>query len=271
MPRGIGEHTKEKLRIIGLYLPVYLQATKRALERVYIDAFAGPGRNRVKTTGEIVDGSPFIALQAIAQNGTVFDKYYFIELDPDIAGELEGAIQNLSPKPAVEVICGDVNVELPKLMGRIRRRSPTFVLLDTEGIEPAWTTIEALAPWQTELLINFPLGMGIKRNTRSEKVTRYFGTEEWRQVWQGSHPGEAKGLIDLYKSRLRALGWKHPSALDRPIRTTGGQNLYYLIHVSKVEAAKSIMDWVAKQPDSTGQARMGLVFDDAEPGDPNDG
>ena len=205
-----------------------------------------------------------IALKSVAENGTAFDRYYFIELVPELADELEAAIAELKPTAPAEVIRGDVNVELPNLMKKIHQRSPTFILLDTEGIEPSWRTIEALASWRTELLINFPLGMGINRNVGSEKVTRYFGTDDWRPVWQASRPGEAKGLIDLYKNRLGSLGWKYPSALDRPIKTLGGQSLYFLIHVSKVKAAQSIMRWVAKQPDFAGQTRMGFDFPEDE-------
>jgi three-Cys-motif partner protein len=265
MPRETGEHTKEKLRIIAQYLPVYLQATKNVMERIYIDAFAGPGRNKIKPSGEIVDGSPLIALKSVAKNGTLFDRYYFIEMAPKVAAELQNSLEQSRPGGPWEVIPGDVNTELPKLMKKIHPRSPTFVLLDTEGIEPAWTTIESLSKWQTELLINFPLGMGINRNTGSAKVTRYFGTDEWKPIWHGSNQGEAKPLIDLYKNRLADLGWKFPSRLDKRISTVRGQSLYYLIHVSKVKAAGRIMDWVAKQPDSSGQSQMilDLGSDDA--------
>jgi three-Cys-motif partner protein len=257
MPREIGKHSQEKLRILSLYLPVYLQATTRALERIYIDAFAGPGTNRIRSSRKEVDGSPLIALGSQAQNGTSFDRYFFIEMQPDTAGELDATIGSRFPDKRAEVIVGDVNVELPRLIRRLPRRSPTFVLLDTEGIEPAWTTLQAIAPWKTELLINFPLGMGIKRNHKSDKVTRYFGTDEWSRIWQ-AHPGESRQLLDLYKQRLYDLGYKFPSALDKLIKTTGGQHLYYLIHVSKVEAAKKIMDWVRKQPDFAGQMQMDI-------------
>ena len=60
MPRIVGDWTLDKLKIIEQYLPAYLTATQRALERVYIDAFAGPGRNEIKGSGDIVDGSPLI-------------------------------------------------------------------------------------------------------------------------------------------------------------------------------------------------------------------
>ena len=82
MPREIGQWTKDKLKYLSEYLPVYLKATTRAMERIYIDGFAGPGTNKIKDTGETIHGSPLIALHAIASNGTRFSRLYFIEKPP---------------------------------------------------------------------------------------------------------------------------------------------------------------------------------------------
>jgi three-Cys-motif partner protein len=78
MLRNVGEWTKDKLKILTSYLPAYLTATTSTLERFYIDGFAGPGLNRLASTGELVDGSPLIALDALASNGTKFTKLFFI-------------------------------------------------------------------------------------------------------------------------------------------------------------------------------------------------
>ena len=256
MPRDVGEWSKNKLKILSDYLPVYLQATTRAIERIYIDGFAGPGLNRVKSSGEEIPGSPLVALDAKSKNGTRFDRLYFIERDTHAASELRNLVANRREEGKAQVIEGDVNVELPKLMAGLPKRSPTFVFLDTEGIEPRWTTIEALAGWQTELLINFPLGMSINRNPDSSKVTAYFGTNRWRELWNS--PGRTRALLQLYKERLAELGYRHTTEDNRLIKTSGGRRLYYLVFVSKVDVAQRIMTWVLRQPDSAGQTRMDI-------------
>lgn len=256
MPRLTGAHTKEKLRILSQYLPAYLQATTSALERIYVDAFAGPGLNEIKGTGELVDGSPLIALSSKAQNGTTFSQYFFIEMDHRAAQELRDVVARRFPNASVEVIRGDVNTELPKLVRGFHERAPIFVLLDTEGIEPAWETIEAIAPWRTELLITFPLGMGIKRNYSKPKVTRYFGTSDWPASWLEGDPGKVKAILDFYKDRLWSLGYKYQSDKDDRIQTEDGKDLYYIVHVAKVKPAKTIMKWVKGQPNFKGQLRL---------------
>ena len=131
-------------------------------------------------------------------------------------------------------------------------------LRDTEGIEPCWDTIEAIALWKTELLINFPLGMAINRNPDSPKVTKYFGTPDWRYLWDRR---DTRGLLDLYKARLTNIGYVEQVELDRLVAHDpggGGQRYYYLILVSKHEAAIRIWNWVLKQSEASGQARLDL-------------
>ncbi len=255
MGRQVGEWTKNKLEILAQYLPLYLRATTKAAERIYIDGFAGPGLNKVKMTGEVIDGSPLIALGARSANGTIFDRLFFIEKNHRAAKELEQTAEARDSRRRATVREGDVNVELPKLTQSLPKRSPTFVFLDTQGIEPKWTTVEAIAAWQTELLINFPFGMAINRNP-GPKVTRYFGTEEWQRIWYSNRPGRLKEFLDLYKNRLRQLGYKYFMDPDPLITAPGGQRLYYLVFATKVKPGQDIMKWVQKQPDVHGQTRF---------------
>lgn len=260
MPRLIAEHSLEKLRILRDYLPVYLQATTGALERVYIDAFAGPGLNRIKSTGAEIDGSPLIALKATAKNGSRFDQLIFIEQVHEIAQELRESLRVAGQGTSVRTVSveeGDVNLVLPRVIQRINQKSPTFVFLDTDGIDPAWRTIEFISRWRTELLINFPLGMSINRNPDSPKVDAYFGTPEGRKIWKAARPGWKRDLRHLYMQRLRDLGYIY-TPLERLITARGGQHLYYLLHVSKAEPAKPIMDWVSKKARADGQMPLGI-------------
>ncbi|MCY4448374.1 MAG: three-Cys-motif partner protein TcmP [Chloroflexi bacterium] len=259
MPRDVGEWTKDKLKIVSQYLPVYLEATVSAIERVYVDAFAGPGANRVERTGEIIDGSPLIALSAKGNKGARgFDRLIFIEKDYGLAMELKTEVERRGEGKRASVILGDVNTELPELMRQIHPKSPTFVFLDTEGIEPSWETIQSLAAWRTELLINFPLGMSINRNADSVKTEAYFGTPEWREYWNGGRLSRTSGLIRFYLDRLAALGWNEQPDLSRLVKGDGNKHLYYLLFASKNPAGGRIMNWAFSQPDATGQGRLAL-------------
>lgn len=254
MPREVGQWTRDKLRLLSLYLPPYLTATTRALDRIYIDGFAGPGTNILRD-GAQVDGSPLIALDAAGRSGSRFTRLIFIEADSGTADELEDAVQRRGEQHRAEVVRGDVNSELPRIVQALPKRAPTFVFLDTETIDPAWSTIERIKDWQVEFLINFPLAMAINRNPDSAKAEAYFGTDEWRTHWDRR---DYAGVRGLYKRRLAELGFTEQQESDYLIRTSGtqGQHLYYLIPASKHEAARRIWEWVFEQPDIRGQGRL---------------
>lgn len=256
MPRQVGEWTLEKLRVLETYLPLYLKATTKALERYYIDAFAGPGTNLRGRKN--VYGSPLIALEAQSTNGVRFDRLFLIERDESVADELEKTIRDRGHARRATVIRGDVNVELPKVVRLLHRRAPQLIFLDPVGIDPRWSTIQEIAPWRVELLINFPLGMSIKRNINSRKVTDYFGTAAWRPIWDRGGTGTARALLDLYKDRLRELGFVYSPRIDMLIRTANNQSLYYLLLASKVKPAQEIMNWVFRQTLSSGQMQLDL-------------
>ena len=81
----IGIWSEVKLAIIKDYASAYakiLDKTRRetipSLRWHYIDAFAGPGVHLSRTTGEMVEGSPLIALNTDAG----LSHYHFIDSDP---------------------------------------------------------------------------------------------------------------------------------------------------------------------------------------------
>ena len=103
--------------------------------------------------------------------------------------------------------------------------------------------------------------MSIKRNLDSGKVPRYFGTDECRQYWEGGQISRTSGLLKFYLGRLADLGYDQQPEHPRLVRSDANNNpLCYLLLASKYPAAKSIMDWVLKQPDASGQSRLELDF-----------
>ena len=116
MPREVGQWTQDKLKVVEDYLSPYLTATQKAIERIYIDAFAGPGKNILERTGETIDGSPLIALSAKGRNGRGFDRLFFIDNDPQAVQELQAEVVRRGTTDRATVIQGDVNVELPRLI-----------------------------------------------------------------------------------------------------------------------------------------------------------
>ena len=140
-----------------------MRASKRAPDRVYIDGFAGGGKGVDPTAGEEYDGSAALAFAV----DPPFTGVFLIEQDEGRVGLLrELAAQH----PSAQVLPGDVNVEVPKLLRYVNPKAPTLAFLDPEGTQLHWKTLEVLAAHKRghsktkiELLILFPLQMAMLR------------------------------------------------------------------------------------------------------------
>ncbi len=98
-----------KLEIVRDYGKEYsrILAKQELLSHAYIDAFTGPGVHVLRTTGEMVVGSPVNALEIRPP----FADYYFINTD----GDKVGALRRLAGgPPRVHIFQGDCNELLPE-------------------------------------------------------------------------------------------------------------------------------------------------------------
>jgi hypothetical protein len=98
-----------KLEIVRDYGKEYsrILAKQELLSLAYIDAFTGPGVHVLRTTGEMVVGSPVNALEIRPP----FADYYFINTD----GDKVGALRRLAGgPPRVHIFQGDCNELLPE-------------------------------------------------------------------------------------------------------------------------------------------------------------
>jgi three-Cys-motif partner protein len=102
----IGAWSRDKHHYLNLYLKASSNPRRKFLPpegaggAAFIDLFAGPGRARVATTGEIVDGSPLIALK----QPVPFSRVILCELDRENVEALE---QRTARYRGVKIIPGD--------------------------------------------------------------------------------------------------------------------------------------------------------------------
>lgn len=276
-------HSYEKISILGDYLPVFTQATQRARNRVYIDAFAGDPKNLIKGTDREFPGSPELALEAMPP----FTHLRFFEMNQNRVLGLEKLASGCSNQD-VGVIAGDCNKEMARVLRELPVQAPTFAFLDPDGMELHWSTIRALSDHKrayaersngtkVEMWILFctsgivrMLGSNRKEAVKREypqKVAELYGAwGPWERIWEARlsgelEPGHAKkAYLYLYMDRLAGLGYKH--LLVRPIVPNKGNELYAMIFVTDSPAGKSIMSW-AQEKDRV-QPEAGTLFDAEE-------
>lgn len=259
----IGIWSEVKLAIIKEYAAAYtriLDSTKREkiskLEWIYIDAYAGAGKHLSKTTGELVDGSPSIALKTVPP----FHEYHFIDADAARASRLRALGGDRQDVFVYNDDCNDILLHkvFPRAKYADYRRA--VCLLDPYNIDLKWEVIEAAGKMgSVEMFLNFMI-MDINRNalrrnpdkalqSKIDQLTRLWGDETWFDAaydTSGNLFGDPEKVSNerfelTWRERLKKkAGFRYVSA-PMPMKTKTNAVIYYLYFASQKPVAAGIV------------------------------
>lgn len=277
----VGPWAEQKLQALEDYLKFYTTALKKQnFTLVYLDAFAGSPRSKLRGSEAAIEPSPFFEdeevqreqeqyiegspLRALKFNDR-FSQFHFFDLDQTRANILSDINAN---NPSVDVKVGDCNPLIQQLAPQLKAKYIRGVaFLDPYGAHLEWDTVKALADTGTmEVIINFPVAMAINRLiTRSgdvpanwaDQLNRCFGSEAWRDIAYASatdlfgetvvtkHGDVPSRLLAHYMVQLKQA---FPCvATPRLIRNTRGSPLYYLIWAGPNRLGLKGADYILKQ------------------------
>ena len=282
----VGPWARQKLDALEAYLHGYTQALKyQSFDLVFIDAFAGAGRSKIRTTRtgaddedlwllddaslfdqeQFIEGSPRRALAL--QNP--FSRYFFFDLDEERVQLLQG-LRSEYPSRQIDLQTGDANQLIEQNLPRINGpKTKGVAFLDPYGPHLKWRTVEALGKTgKFEVIINFPLAMAINRlitrsgnipaNWRSD-LNECFGSTEWEDRVYAHETtlfgyenrrkvdDAAAQLLDLYVSRLREIFGN--VATPRVVKNTRGMPIYYMLWAGPHKLGLTIADHILKMGD----------------------
>lgn len=281
--RDNGSWAREKLSFLDEYLPTALNATRKKLERVYVDLFAGPGLNIERETGAEFKGA---FLRAIEMEGTGtprprFTSAYAVNLKKVDHEALQARVaravaagQSNVPRDRLFIRRGDANAEIPGILREIHPKTYLVVFADIEAPRQwPWTSVEALRSMghtSVDLYVLFPLEMGVRRlipyvgEGSPDVLTRFFGCDSWKGIidrYPTSAPDQVrergKALLDLYVARLKAAGWGYVIKA-RDVRRTGDAGLYRMLLATNDPAGDKIAKWAALSEEKRAQYTMNL-------------
>lgn len=269
--RQVGDWSKEKLHYVARYMDMFTTSMRKKWVLVYVDLFAGPGKSKVKNTGEVVKGSPLLALDLPYR----FNKYIFVETDPKSLSALEKRIAAYRDHTDIYTKETDCNMAAAEIASLIPSDALTLAFIDPEGCDIHFATIKALADSRrVDLLMTFPMGMDIKRNVDTDarhpgndwtRFDHFFGTTDWRRTYltafaSGGWKVAIQKIMEFYKDQLKDLGYKEiKTPLEKLIRETHTDvPLYYLLFASKNRLGTDFWKKVlAKSP----SGQIGFKFD----------
>ncbi len=197
-----GDWTEKKLNCIQDYLEAYVKIMSKTKYRfAYIDAFAGTGYREIKDEDsdqisfpELIEVEPQSlfsgSVQRALQVKPSFDKYIFIEHNPEKCNELE-EIKSSHPElqDKISIINEDANEYLSDLCRYDWTNHRAVLFLDPFGMQVKWDTIECIAKTKAiDMWLLFPLGIGVSRLLKNNgqikeawknKLDIIFGTKDW--------------------------------------------------------------------------------------------
>ena len=270
--RSSGPWAAEKLDYLKRYIDIFETSMREKWPiRNYIDLLAGPGKNLVRETGQVLLGSPLLALTTTYP----FTGYYFVDFEQTNVDALQERCRTSEQSDKVKMFSGDCNVVVDTVLAELMpeaSRSLNLAFLDSEGLELRWDTVARLASLtRIDLIINYPQG-GLNRvmpqaieEDGDTLVDNFFGGEDWRTIYQDWRVSRGTDLhwrlLDLYKSRLQGVGYKEvkrdDEVGDEPLMRNAKRNapLYRLLFASKHALGNQFWHKVTRR-DVHGQLRL---------------
>jgi three-Cys-motif partner protein len=218
----VGPWTEVKLDILREYAAPYSRIVARhGFHHLYIDAYAAGGSHISRGTGEIVPGSPLVALST----NPPFREYHFIDADPARVDQLRLHCAN---REDVHIHTGDCNEILtrdvfPLVQFKDRRRA--LCLLDPYNIDLSWDVVAAAGRMgSVEIFVNFmvmDMNMNVLlRNPEKAdpaqiaRMDRFWGGNAWhdvayKQARQGSLFGDPDQVKVEFANERISSAYRH--------------------------------------------------------------
>ena len=241
----IREWSERKYRLIAVYNQLFSKGMKK-YKRVYIDLFAGAGAGRYKENGQIVKGSPLLALDVEYK----FDKYIFCEDDIKKADALEKRINEFYPAVNYKLFQGDCNYIIDEILQEIPSTGYvlSFCFIDPYKLNSLkFNTIRALALqnrmdflmlFHSSMEINIWRSVYLKVNYKV--IEEFLGLKEWRKDWIDAKLGDkefVRFIATKFGEQMIKIDYVK-NGLDEMVEIKmreGNRSLYHLAFYSKHE------------------------------------
>jgi three-Cys-motif partner protein len=238
-----GEWSRQKHLPLWNYLRIKSTGMKDRFDsRVYIDLYSGAGKARVKGTGELLLGSPLLALAV----PDAFDRHILCEAHPDLFAGLSARVGAQPNGSTATLIHGDAAKNVAQILSVVPRgKTLTFCFVDPYDLGLPFEMMRTLAhERRMDFLVLIAAQMDGQRNERmylrpeSRKIERLLNDPDWRTKWKqvSAHTKFATFLVERFTAAMVDIGYEPPPPGAEPVRvdtSDRGVPLYYLAFYSK--------------------------------------
>lgn len=237
-----------------LRLKKYVDIT-RAVRRkfggnaTYIDLYCGPGRARLRKTGEVVEGSALVAATEALRRRNPYREVIIGDLDPVNVEACETRLNRLRVGN-VRAYAGTAEDMAAKILPTLHPTGFNLAFLDPFNLESLpFRVIQTLAQAKSmDLLIHVSI-MDLQRNVRalmaSGKLNSFAPGWDKKINSAATNPKLVMAVFEYWRSLLSQLGY---FVSDNIERVTGNRNqpLYWLVLASKHDLADKLWGEVSQ-------------------------
>lgn len=246
----VGDWAPEK----HLRLQKYVDIT-RAVRRkfggnaTYIDLYCGPGRARLRKTGEVVEGSALVAATEAIRRRNPYREVIIGDIDPVNVEACEARLNRLRVGN-VRAYAGTAEDVAAKILPTLHPTGFNLAFLDPFNLESLpFQVIQTLAQAKTmDLLIHVSI-MDLQRNVRalmtSSKLNSFAPGWEKKINSAATNPKLVMAVFEYWRGLLSQLGYLVSDNIER---VTGNRNqpLYWLVLASKHDLADKLWGEVSQ-------------------------
>lgn len=238
----VGEWAKQKHDYLCRYIDIsrgargmYIGPGKAGA--TYVDLFCGPGRSRVRETGEWIDGGVVAAWNKSLEGGAPFTQVYIADLDPERRQAAATRLRQLDA-PVIEVEGAAVEAA-HKVVAALNPHGLNFAFLDPFDLAALnFEIIETLSALKRIDMLVHVSQMDLQRNavsyaTADESPFDSFAPG-WRQQVPLNQPQHSlrHQVFNYWRDSVANLGvW--PSTEMKLLKGGNNQPLYWLLLAAK--------------------------------------
>lgn len=255
---NIGPWATKKLKIVTDYIQASGAARRRYLRSgaAYIDVFCGPGRSRIRTTGQFIDGSPVAAFKKAKGSLAPFTSINISDADPELLATTEKRLSALGAP--FQATPGPASSAMPKIVEALNKHGLHFAFLDPHNLGTlSFDLFESLAKLKRiDIIVHVSLS-DLQRNADRYTSAAYDQCEKFAPGWR-DHVGTDKNqgslraaILQYWSDKVMNLGLPRAEHCEL-IRGTQRQRLYWLILLARHELAHSLWSKISSSARAPG-------------------
>lgn len=246
----VGAWASDKHERLRNYVEASREARRKYEKRTYIDLYCGPGRSRVRNTGELIDGSPLAAFNAGERHRAQFTEFVIADTDRAF---LDAATARLTNRGAVvRPFHGEARTVVDDAIEVLDPYGLHLALLDPFNLgDLPFDVIRKLAAVKRMDLLIHVSAMDLKRDLHNylrtdgpEHLDRF--APDWRKHIDPTQRPELirQSIFNHWKRLIVELGTS-PNECVEVVENRKSAELYWLVFVARHELAHKLWRAIA--------------------------